>query len=131
LSPPARNAQFEYLNAQSRDFLARGPPVVSVDTKKKDLVGDCKTAGRTWRPVQQPLRVPGHDVPDPTQGKAVPSGVDDLGQNRGFVNVGTSHDTADFAVESLRLWWEPEGRARSPAADSRLVFADGGGSNSS
>lgn len=131
LSPPARNAQFEYLNAQSRDFLARGQPVVSVDTKKKELVGDFKNAGRTWRPVKQPLRVQVHDFPDPQQGKAVPYGVYDLSQNRGFVNVGTSHDTPDFAVESLRLWWEHEGRARYPAAESLLVFADGGGSNSS
>jgi hypothetical protein len=131
LSPPARNAQFEYLNAQSRAFLARGQPVVSVDTKKKELVGDFKNAGRTWRPVTQPRRVQVHDFPDPKQGKAVPYGVYDVGQNRGFVNVGTSHDTPHFAVESLRLWWEHEGRARYPAADSLLVFADGGGSNSS
>lgn len=131
LSPPARNTQFEYLNAQSRAFLARGQPVVSVDAKKKELVGNFKNAGRTWRPVKQPLRVQVHDFPDPKQGKAVPYGVYDLGENRGFVNVGTSHDTPDFAVESLRLWWEHEGHARYPAADSLLVFADGGGSNSS
>ncbi len=130
LSPPARNAQFEYLNAQSRDFLARGQPVVSVDTKKKELVGDFKNAGRTWRPVKRPIRVQVHDFPDPKQGKAVPYGVYDVGTNRGFVNVGTSHDTPGFAVESLRLWWEHEGRQRYPTATGLLVFADGGGSNS-
>ena len=131
LSPPARSAQFEYLNAQSRDFLARGQPVISVDTKKKELVGNFKNAGRTWRPVKQPIRVQVHDFPDPKQGKAVPYGVYDVGTNHGFVNVGTSHDTPDFAVESLRLWWEHEGRLRYPTATGLLVFADGGGSNNS
>jgi len=131
LSTPARNAQFEYLNAQSQAFLTRGQPVVSVDAKKKELVGDFKNAGRTWRPVKQPIQVQVHDFPDPTLGKAVPYGIYDLGQNCGFVNVGTSHDTPDFAVESLRLWWEREGRERYPVADALLVFADGGGSNSS
>jgi hypothetical protein len=131
LSPPARNRQFEYLNAQSQEFLARRQPVVSVDTNKKELVGDFKNGGRTWRPVKQPIPVQVHDFPDPTLGKAVPYGIYDVGDNHGFVNVGTSHDTPDFAVESLRLWWEHEGHARYPTADSLLVFADGGGSNSS
>jgi len=130
LSPPGRDAQFVYLNDQARAFLGRGQPVVSVDAKKKELVGDFKNAGRPWRPTGHPVRVQVHDFPSASAGKAIPYGVYDLGRNHGFVNVGTSHDTPAFAAESLRLWWEQEGRARYPAADALLVFADGGGSNS-
>jgi hypothetical protein len=113
-----------------RGFLDRGQPVISVDTKKKELVGDFKNAGRTWRPKGEPVRVNVHDFPSQSRGKAIPYGVYDLGHNRGFVNVGTSHDTPDFAVESIRLWWEHEGRGRYPAADRVLICADSGGSNS-
>jgi transposase len=129
-SPPERAAQVAYLNEQARAFLERRQPVISVDAKKKELVGDFKNAGRTWQPKGQPVRVQVHDFPSMSVGKAVPYGIYDVAQNRGFVNVGTSHDTPDFAVESIRVWWEHEGRARYPSADSLLVLADSGGSNS-
>jgi hypothetical protein len=128
-SPPERDAQFRYLNDRARAYLNRGQPVISVDTKKKGLVGDFKNAGRTWRPKGRPARVQVHDFPSSATGKALPYGVYDLGHNRGFVNVGTSHDTPDFAAASIRLWWEQEGRERYPTADSLLVLADSGGSN--
>ena len=129
-APPERDAQFRYLNEQARASLARDQPVLSVDTKKKELVGDFKNGGRTWRPKGQPVRVRVHDFPSQSRGKAIPYGVYDVGQNRGFVNVGTSHDTPAFAVESLRLWWDLEGRTRYATADSLLIVADSGGSNS-
>jgi hypothetical protein len=129
-APPERDAQFRYLNAQVRAFRDRGRPVLSVDTKKKELVGAFKNAGRTWRPKGEPVRVNVHDFPSQSRGKASPYGVYDVGQDRGFVNVGTSHDTPAFAVESLRLWWAHEGHARYPAADGVLICADSGGSNS-
>jgi hypothetical protein len=129
-SPPERDAQFRYLNAQVQHFLERGQPVLSVDTKKKELVGHFKNGGRTWRPTGEPERVTVHDFPSQAQGKAIPYGVYDLGQNRGFVNVGTSHDTAAFAVESLRWWWTLEGERRYTGADALLLLADSGGSNS-
>ena len=129
-SPPERATQVAYLNDEARAFLERRQPVISVDAKKKELVGDFKNAGRTWQPKGQPVRVQVHDFPSMSVGKAVPYGIYDVGQNRGFVNVGTSHDTPDFAVESIRLWWEQEGRTRYPLADSLLVLADSGGSNS-
>jgi hypothetical protein len=129
-APPERDAQFRYLNDQVGAFLARGQPVISVDTKKKELVGEFKNAGRTWRPKGDPVRVRVHDFPSLSRGKAIPYGVYDLGHNRGFVNIGISHDTPDFAVESIRLWWAHEGRAAYPTADALLVCADSGGSNS-
>jgi hypothetical protein len=129
-APPERDAQFRYLNDQVGAFLARGQPVISVDTKKKELVGEFKNAGRTWRPKGGPVRVRVHDFPSLSRGKAIPDGVYDLGHNRGFVNIGLSHDTPDFAVESIRLWWAHEGRAAYPTADALLVCADSGGSNS-
>jgi hypothetical protein len=129
-APAERDAQFRYLNAQVRAFLDRGQPGLSVDTKKKELVGAFKNAGRTWRPNGEPVRVHVHDFPSQAVGKAIPYGVYDVGHNRGFVNVGTSHDTPAFAVESLRLWWEHEGRTRYPATDGLLICADSGGSNS-
>ena len=129
-SPPERAAQVAYLNDEARAFLERRQPVISVDAKKKELVGDFKNAGRTWQPKGQPVRVQVHDFPSMSVGKAVPYGIYDVAQNRGFVNVGTSHDTPDFAVESIRVWWEHEGRGRYPLADSLLVLADSGGSNS-
>jgi transposase len=129
-SPPERATQVAYLNDEARAFLERRQPVISVDAKKKELVGDFKNAGRTWQPKGQPVRVQVHDFPSMSVGKAVPYGIYDVAQNRGFVNVGTSHDTPDFAVESIRVWWEHEGRGRYPLADSLLVLADSGGSNS-
>ena len=129
-SPPERDAQFRYLNAQVQHFLDRGQPVLSVDTKKKELVGAFKNGGRTWRPKGEPVRVHVHDFPSQAQGKAVPYGVYDVGTNRGFVNVGTSHDTPAFAVESVRWWWLLEGEARYATAESLLILADSGGSNS-
>jgi hypothetical protein len=129
-SPPERATQVAYLNDQAQMFLERGQPVISVDSKQKELVGEFKNAGRTWQLKGQPVRVQVHDFPSMSAGKAIPYGVYDVAQNRGFVNVGTSHDTPDFAVESIRVWWEHEGRARSPHADSLLVLADSGGSNS-
>jgi hypothetical protein len=128
-SPPERDAQVRYLNAQARAFLARGQPVLSVDTKKKELVGEFKNGGRTWRPKGDPLRVNVHDFPAQAAGKAIPYGVYDVGTNRGFVNVGTSHDTPTFAVESLRWWWALEGAQRYGPADALLILADSGGSN--
>ncbi len=129
-APPERDAPFRSLNDRVGAFLARGQPVISVDTKKKELVGEFKNAGRTGRPKGDPVRVRVHDVPALSRGKAIPDGVDDLGHNRGFVNIGTSHDTPDFAVESIRLRWAHEGRAAYPTADALLVCADSGGSNS-
>jgi hypothetical protein len=129
-TPPERDAQFKYLNTQVHDFLDRRQPVLSVDTKKKELVGEFKNGGRTWRSKGDPLRVNVHDFPSQAQGKAIPYGVYDVGTNRGFVNVGMSHDTAEFAVESLRWWWSLEGEARYTTAESLLVLADSGGSNS-
>jgi hypothetical protein len=129
-SPPERDAQIAYVNEQARGFLDRGQPVISVDTKKKELIGEFKNSGRTWRPKGQPVRVQVHDFPSSASGKAIPYGVYDLGHNHGFVNIGTSHDTPDFAVESIRLWWAAEGQAHYPTADGLLVLADAGGSNS-
>ena len=130
LAPPERDARVRSLDAQARAFLERGRPVISVDTKKKELVGDCKNGGRTRRPAGDPVRVRVHDFPSQAAGKAVPYGVYDVGGDRGFVNVGTGHDTPDFAVGRIRLWWEHEGGDRYPGADALPVCADGGGSNS-
>ena len=102
--------------------------MISVDTKKKALIAEFKNPGRAWRPKGQPVQV--HDFPSSATGKAIPYGVYDLGHNHGFVNVGTSHDTPDFAVESIRLWWETEGQSLCPKAAEWLVLADAGGSNS-
>jgi transposase len=129
-SPPERDAQIVYLNEQARWFLERGQPVISVDTKKKELIGEFKNAGRTWRPKGHPVRVEVHDFPSAANGKAIPYGVYDLGHNHGFVNVGTSHDTPSFAAESIRLWWEDEGQSMYPTATELLLLADAGGSNS-
>jgi hypothetical protein len=129
-SPPERAEQVVYLNDQARAFLERGQPVISVDAKKKELVGDFKNAGRTWQPKGHPIRVQIHDFPSMSLGKAIPYGVYDVRHNCGFVNVGTSHDTPDFAVASIRLWWDEEGHVRYQGADSLLVLADSGGSNS-
>jgi hypothetical protein len=124
-----RDTQFRYLNEQARTQLAAGQPVVSVDTKKKDLVGQFANGGREWQPSGEPEQVNLHDFPDPTLGKAIPYGVYDLGANRGWVGVGTDHDTAAFAVQTLRRWWQQVGCRSYPQADRLLVCADAGGSN--
>ena len=124
-----RDAQFAYLNQEVKRFLAEGWPVVSVDTKKKELVGPYKNGGREWRPEGQPEAVRVHDFMDPALGKAIPYGIFDLGRNIGWVNVGCDHDTSAFAVESLRRWWATMGSAAYPKAERLLICADGGGSN--
>jgi Rhodopirellula transposase DDE domain len=128
---PDRDAQFRYLNEQVKTHQADGQPVVSVDTKKKELVGEFKNGGREWRPKGEPVEVDTHDFPSASLGKAVPYGIYDLAANTGWVNVGTDHDTAAFAVESLRRWWNGTGSADYPDARSLLITADSGGSNSS
>jgi hypothetical protein len=128
---PDRNAQFEHINAQVRSFQRRGQPVVSVDTKKKELVGNYKNPGREWEPDGQPRRVKSKDFPDKELGKVAPYGVYDLTADEGWVSVGISHDTAEFAVESVRRWWYRMGRAVYPEAKELLITADAGGSNGS
>jgi transposase len=126
---PDRDAQFRYLNEQVREHRDAGEPVVSVDTKKKELVGNYHNGGREWRPAGQPARVKSHDFPDLELGKAIPYGIYDLAADAGWVNVGTDHDTAAFAVESIRRWWNDAGRDAYPAARRLLITADAGGSN--
>jgi hypothetical protein len=128
---PERNAQFEYIATQVRRFQNQGQPVISVDTKKKELVGNFKNVGREWRPQGQPRAVNVHDFMDKKLGKAIPYGVYDLTANKGWVSVGTDHDTADFAVTTIRRWWRTMGAPLYPQAQSLLITADGGGSNSS
>ncbi len=130
-SHPDRDAQFEYINRQTKLFQRLGQPVVSVDTKKKELVGDFKNGGREWRPKGEPEKVRVHDFPDPALGKAIPYGVYDLAANRGWVSVGVDHDTAEFAVTTLRRWWSMMGQPLYPHAAELLVMADSGGSNGS
>lgn len=129
-SHPDRNAQFEYINASVQRFLRRGQPAISVDTKKKELVGDFKNAGREWRPQGKPEEVRVHDFLIQTLGKAIPYGVYDMLHNQGWVNVGIDHDTAQFAVHSIRRWWHEMGHDRFHRAKELLITADGGGSNS-
>ena len=128
-SHPDRDAQFRYINQHVRRFHAAGQPVISVDTKKKELVGDFKNAGRQWRPKGQPERVRVHDFLIPTRGKAIPYGVYDLTRNAGWVAVGVDHDTATFAVRTIGRWWRRMGQPRYPRARSLLITADAGGSN--
>ena len=128
-SHPDRNAQFEHINAQTQTFQARAQPVVSVDCKKKELVGDFQNRGREWQRKGQPEEVRVHDFPDPQLGKAIPYGVYDVTANAGWVSVGVDHDTAQFAVETLRHWWFQMGSERYPEATELLVMADAGGSN--
>jgi hypothetical protein len=128
---PDRNAQFEYINVEVRRYLNRGQPAISVDTKKKELVGDFKNLGREWCPKGRPQEVRVHDFQDATLGKVVPYGVYDILNNQGWVSVGIDHDTAQFAANSIRRWWSEMGRRRFPKARSLLITADGGGSNSS
>jgi hypothetical protein len=126
---PDRDAQFRHINREVRRALKQGEPVISVDTKKKELVGNFENKGRQWRQKMTAEQVQGHDFPDPKLPRAFPYGIYDLGQNSGFVNVGTDHDTATFAVASIRGWWRHEGRRLYPGAQRLLITADGGGSN--
>jgi hypothetical protein len=126
---PDRDAQVRYLNEQARRFRDAGLPVVSVDAKKKELIGDFKNVGREWQPTRRPVPVRVHDFIDPDLGKAIPYGVFDIQRNVGWVNVGQDHDTASFAVESLRRWWLGDGREAYPAAAELLISCDSGGSN--
>ena len=128
---PDRNAQFEHIARRAKQFQQRGQPVISVDTKKKELVGDFKNAGREWHPKGQPTAVRVHDFQDDELGKAIPYGVYDLGANAGWVSVGIDHDTPEFAVESIYAWWRQMGRKTYPEASELLITADGGGSNGS
>jgi hypothetical protein len=130
-SHPDRNAQFEYISDQVRRFQRRGQPVVSVDTKKKELVGDFKNGGREYQPKGRPEEVKVHDFEDKQLGKAIPYGVYDLTSNRGWVSVGIDHDTARFATETLRRWWAKMGSVSYPRAKELLITADSGGSNGS
>jgi hypothetical protein len=126
---PDRDAQFRHINAAVKRHLAPGLPVISVDTKKKELIGNYHNAGQQWLAGKRPKKVKGHDFPSPDVPRAYPYGVYDLGRNAGFVNVGTDHDTGAFAVASIRGWWRQEGRRLYPKADRILITADGGGSN--
>jgi hypothetical protein len=126
---PDRNAQFEHIGETVRRQLEDGQPAISVDTKKKELVGQYRNGGEELRPAQDPERVNGHDFEDPELGKAVPYGVYDIGENEGWVSVGISHDTAEFAVEAIRTWWKILGNSLYLDATSLLITADGGGSN--
>jgi hypothetical protein len=128
---PDRDAQFRHINAAVKNCLAQGSPVISVDTKKKEMIGDYDNAGRQWLPAKRPIKVQGHDFPGPEVPRAFPYGIYDLGRNAGFVNVGTDHDTGEFAVASIRGWWRSEGRRIYPKAATILITADGGGSNGS
>jgi len=126
---PDRDAQFRYINRQACQFLEQGLPVISVDTKKKEVVGAFAQAGREWRRRGRPRAVKIHDFVDPTLGRAIPYGVYDIGRNDGWVNVGCDHDTARFAVESIRRWWRRMGQASYREASGLLICADSGGSN--
>jgi hypothetical protein len=128
---PDRDAQFRHINTCVKKTLAAGMPVISVDTKKKELIGNYDNAGQQWRAAKQPRQVSGHDFPDPAVPRAYPYGIYDLGRNAGFVNVGTDHDTGAFAVASIRGWWRFEGRHIYPRASQIVITADGGGSNGS
>ena len=126
---PDRDAQFQYINRLSKRALRRGFPAISVDAKKKELVGQYRGGGTEWQPKGQPEPVKTHDFPDKKVGKAIPYGVYDMGRNEGWVNVGCDHDTGSFAVESIRRWWQCMGRKVYPEVGDLLIFADGGGSN--
>jgi transposase len=130
-SHPDRNAQFEHISAEVMAFQRHSQPVVSVDTKKKELVGDFRNGGREWRPQGEPDEVRVHDFQDPVLGKAIPYGVYDVTNNQGWVSVGIDHDTATFAAEAIRRWWRKMGVKRFPNAKKLLITADGGGSNGS
>ena len=131
VSPPERDAQFRYIHRKVKQQLAGGEPVLSIDGKKKERVGTFKNSGKTYRPKGQPYQVNVHDYPHLGEGTAIPYGAYDVERNEGFVNVGMTHDTAEFAIESLRRWWKQVGHRHYPKAKSLLLCADGGGSNGS
>jgi hypothetical protein len=126
---PDRDAQFRHINEQVHRAMSAGRPVISVDTKKKELIGNYENEGRQWRKSKSPELVNGHDFPDPEVPRAYPYGIYDMARNKGFVNVGTDHDTSAFAVASIRGWWRFEGKRLYPDARRLLITADGGGSN--
>lgn len=126
---PDRDYQFRFISRSCKRFLSKGNPVISVDTKKKELVGEYKNEGREWHKKQGAIEVNGHDFPDPTVPKAIPYGLDDVGDDSGWVNVGITADTAEFAVSSIRYWWQYIGRRRYPNSTKLLICADAGGSN--
>jgi len=128
-SHPDRDGQFRHINETAESFGDGGEPVISVDTKKKELVGSYHNGGTEWQPGGEPVEVNGHDFPDPEIGKAIPYGVYDLANNEGWVSVGDVADTAEFAVESIRRWWNTLGRTRFPHATRLMITADAGGSN--
>ncbi|MFZ3255183.1 MAG: ISAzo13 family transposase, partial [Syntrophales bacterium] len=128
---PDRNSQFEYINARVEESLSQGQPVISVDTKKKELVGQFKNGGKEWRPEGDPEKVNVYDFVDKELGRANPYGVYDLANNAGWVSVGTDHDTAGFAVATIRRWWLAMGLPLYPDVKELLITADGGGSNGS
>lgn len=128
---PDRDEQFKHISARTQAFQQRGQPVISVDTKKKELVGEYRNGGREWQPQGQPEEVRVHDFIDEEKGKGIPYGVYDMQTNRGWVSVGTDHDTAAFAVAAIRAWWQQMGQATYPEAQEVLITADGGGSNGS
>jgi hypothetical protein len=128
---PDRNAQFEYINTRVTKEMRAAQPVISVDTKKKELVGNYVNRGQQWLKKGEAQKVNGHDFPDPSVPRAHPYGIYELTRNKGFVNVGTDHDTATFAVASIRAWWRAEGRRAYPKARRLLITADAGGSNGS
>jgi transposase len=128
-SHPDRDAQFEHINATAKAAIAAGEPVISVDTKKKELVGEFKNGGREWAPAATPIEVNTHDFPSQAHGRAIPYGVYDIANNEGWVQVGIDHDTAAFAVASIRSWWEHLGAERFPTASALTITADCGGSN--
>jgi transposase len=124
-----RDAQFNHINDQVKEFLLSGDPVISIDTKKKEPVGNFKNNGREWKPKKSPTKVNDHDFPNKDLGRAVPYGIYDIGDNSGWVNVGKNHDTAAFAVNAIRCWWRAMGKDRYPNAKRLMITADGGGSN--
>ncbi len=128
-SHPDRNKQFEFINAMASKFLRLRRPVISVDTKKKELVGDFRNGGREWQPKGEPERVLVHDFPDTATGKAIPYGVYDMARNEAYVSVGLDHDTPAFAVAAIRRWWLTMGRLAYPTARQLYITADAGGSN--
>ena len=131
-SAPDRDGQFSHINSLATEFLSQGEPVISVDTKKKELIGEFSNNGREWQPKGEPTRVNVHDFPDPERGvnaKAIPYGIYDLSNDEGWVNVGDTHDTSEFAVSSIRKWWYTLGKERFPDAKRLMITADAGGSN--
>ena len=128
-SVPDRDAQFEHINEKAKNFLKEGYPVISVDTKKKELIGEFKNGGREYRKKGDPIKVNVHDFPDPKNGKVAPYGVYDIGKNKGWVSVGITSDTAEFAVNTIRSWWHKMGKKDHPKISKLMITADCGGSN--